>query len=194
SDNSTWTTIGQFLPPSDDELSSYWAYGRSGDGVTLGGTFYYVKFTSFNGTHPAGVRHLRLNATYTMPASAAPVEVTYTWNNGAAQTDVHTVAAGAATDAWSITTGTVSSQTKVALRVPSGAVTPAAPAITGQPANQTVTAGQTATFSVTASGSGPLTYQWTKNGTNIPGATNASYTTPPTTAADNGAVFRVTVT
>ena len=38
-----------------------------------------------------------------------------------------------------------------------------APTVT-QPANQTVMVGQTATFSVTASGTGPLTYQWYKNG------------------------------
>ena len=32
-----------------------------------------------------------------------------------------------------------------------------------------------------------------KNGVNISGATNASYTTPPTTAADNGSLFAVVV-
>ena len=43
--------------------------------------------------------------------------------------------------------------------------TPVAPAITTQPANQTVLAGGTANFSVTASGTGPLSYQWCVNGT-----------------------------
>ena len=70
---------------------------------------------------------------------------------------------------------------------------PAAPAITAQPANQTVTAGQAATFTVTASGTTPLSYQWQKNGTNISGATSASYTTPATTAADGGSTFLVVV-
>ncbi|MDL5502887.1 MAG: carbohydrate binding domain-containing protein, partial [Candidatus Methanoperedens sp.] len=37
-------------------------------------------------------------------------------------------------------------------------------------------------------------YQWQKNGVNIPGATGASYTTPPATILDNGSVFRVNVT
>jgi hypothetical protein len=73
-------------------------------------------------------------------------------------------------------------------------VTPGAPTITTQPASQTVTAGQTATFSVVATGSGTLTYQWSKNGAAISGATAASYTTPATTAADNGARFTVAVT
>jgi hypothetical protein len=68
-----------------------------------------------------------------------------------------------------------------------------APAIATQPANQTVNAGQTATFSVVATGSAPLAYQWRRNGTDIAGATAASYTTPATVDADNGARFSVVV-
>jgi hypothetical protein len=68
-----------------------------------------------------------------------------------------------------------------------------APIITAQPANQSVAQGATATFSVTATGSAPLSYQWQKNSTNISGATSSSYTTPATTCADNGATFVVTV-
>ena len=70
---------------------------------------------------------------------------------------------------------------------------PVAPAITTQPQNATVTVGQTATFTVVATGTAPLQYQWQKNQQNISGATNATYTTPATTAADNGATFRVIV-
>ena len=47
-----------------------------------------------------------------------------------------------------------------------------APTITTQPADQTVTAGQTATFSVVASGSTPLSYQWQKGTAAINGATS----------------------
>jgi N-acetyl-anhydromuramyl-L-alanine amidase AmpD len=50
----------------------------------------------------------------------------------------------------------------------------AATAITQQPAAQTVCAGGTATFAVTATGDGTLIYQWQKNGTNITGATGAT--------------------
>lgn len=70
---------------------------------------------------------------------------------------------------------------------------PVAPTITTQPANQTVTAGQTATFSVVATGTAPLTYQWQKNTVNVAGATATSYTTPVTTTADSGELFRVIV-
>ena len=72
--------------------------------------------------------------------------------------------------------------------------TAVAPSITAQPANATVAAGQAATFSVTATGTSPLSYQWTKNGTPIGGATSRSYTTPATTSTDNGSTFAVTVT
>src|SRR5438067_2022092 len=68
-----------------------------------------------------------------------------------------------------------------------------APSITTQPSNQTVTVGQTATFTVVATGTAPLSYQWQKSGTAISGATSASYTTPATTSADNGAQFVVVV-
>jgi len=71
---------------------------------------------------------------------------------------------------------------------------PVAPSITTQPSNQTVNAGQTATFSVAASGTTPLMYQWQKNNLDISGATSATYTTPPTLSGDNGATFRVMVT
>jgi hypothetical protein len=65
--------------------------------------------------------------------------------------------------------------------------------ITTQPANQSVTAGQTATFSVAVTGTAPFNYQWQENGTAIAGANAASYTTAPTSSSDNGAQFVVVV-
>ena len=56
-----------------------------------------------------------------------------------------------------------------------------------------VSVGQTAKFRVRATGTKPLGYQWKKNGVNIAGANKASYTTPPTTLEDNGAIFAVIV-
>ncbi len=71
--------------------------------------------------------------------------------------------------------------------------TATAPLITTQPVSQTVDDGQSATFSVAATGTAPLSYQWRQNGTAISGATAASYTTPPTTSADTGKQFTVVV-
>lgn len=68
------------------------------------------------------------------------------------------------------------------------------PVIVTQPVNRTVTVGQTAKFTVKATGSGPLKYQWRKNGEDIAGATGAAYTTPAATLQDNGAKFRCLVT
>jgi hypothetical protein len=68
-----------------------------------------------------------------------------------------------------------------------------APTITTQPGSQSVTVGQTATFSVIGAGTAPLSYQWQTNGTAITGATASSYTTAATTLADNGSTFKVTV-
>src|SRR6266478_5521073 len=67
------------------------------------------------------------------------------------------------------------------------------PTITTQPASQTVTLGQTATFSVAAVGTAPLSYQWQKSRTNIDQATSSTYTTPATISADNGSQFTVLV-
>ncbi len=67
------------------------------------------------------------------------------------------------------------------------------PAIATQPLNQAVVAPAAATFSVAASGTAPLAYQWRKNGVDIPGATSAAYTTPATSTADSGSLFSVVV-
>jgi glucose/arabinose dehydrogenase len=68
------------------------------------------------------------------------------------------------------------------------------PQITQQPANRTVPVGGTATFTVAASGSAPLSYQWHRNNADIAGATSPSYTTPPAALADNGTTYRCVVT
>jgi hypothetical protein len=111
------------------------------------------------------------NASYTTPATTNA-------DNGAKFDVVVTNSAGSVTSAQAMLTVTAA---------------PVAPTITTQPANQTVTAGQTATFSVTASGTAPLSYQWQMNAADIPGATAASYTTPVTTTGNSGELFRVVV-
>lgn len=67
------------------------------------------------------------------------------------------------------------------------------PAVTVQPADVRVTVGHSASFSVTASGTAPLSYQWRRNGTPISGATSATYTIPSPAMADNGAIFSVVI-
>jgi len=64
------------------------------------------------------------------------------------------------------------------------------------PATNLVAAGRTATFSATITQGYPIdtAQQWRSNGVPIPGATNLTYTTPPTTAAYNGAQYSLVVT
>lgn len=110
-------------------------------------------------------------ASYTTPATAAT-------DNGAKFDVVVSNAAGNKTSAMATLTVTAAA---------------VGPTITTQPANQTVTTGQSATFSVAATGTAPLSYQWQKNSSNIAGATAASYTTPATVASDSGTKFDVIV-
>jgi hypothetical protein len=136
--------------------------------VTLTGTAPFTYQWQKNNANISGAT----SATYTTPA-------TVSGDNGA------TFRVIAANSAGSATSGSAT------LTVNSA---PVGPSISTQPANQTVTAGLTATFSVVAAGTAPLTYQWQKNNANISNATLASYTTPPTVSGDNGATFRVIVT
>jgi hypothetical protein len=134
---------------------------------------------SASGTAPLSYQWLKNNAniggataaSYTTPATVAG-------DSGAKFDVVVSNSAGSATSAMA--TLTVNAAT-------------VAPAITTQPTNQSVTVGQTATFSVAATGTAPLSYQWQKNSANISGATSASYTTPATASGDNGAKFDVIV-
>lgn len=67
-----------------------------------------------------------------------------------------------------------------------------APSITVQPTGSTLGAGEALNISVTAIGTSPLTYQWKKNGTNIPGATSSSFSIGAVVSGD-AADYTVTV-
>jgi hypothetical protein len=63
---------------------------------------------------------------------------------------------------------------------------PKAPSITIQPSPQTVKAGSAFGLRVSASGTEPLSYQWRRNGVNIAGATDASYSILSASSGDAG--------
>ena len=65
------------------------------------------------------------------------------------------------------------------------------PTITTQPTSQSVTVGATATFSVAASGTGSLTYQWSKNGSVVSGATGATLSLSNVQSGDAGSYTAV---
>lgn len=72
-------------------------------------------------------------------------------------------------------------------------VTANLPNIVTQPASQSVMAGQSAALSVVANGSGPLSYQWNRDGAPLAGATNSTLTFNPVQTSDAGS-YAVTIT
>ena len=73
-----------------------------------------------------------------------------------------------------------------------GGSSPAAAGISVAPVSVTVTAGQSATFSVTASGTPPFTYQWFNNGADV-GTNSNTYVISSPTVQDTGAQIKVQV-
>ncbi|HWZ80472.1 MAG TPA: immunoglobulin domain-containing protein [Candidatus Sulfotelmatobacter sp.] len=142
------------------------------------------------GTFSAGSTTLVMNGEITQIAalSSTPLSWTFNWTAPTVTTTTTVTMYGASiSGGYGGSTGT----TVLTITVNPAAV---APSITTQPGNQTVIAGQTAAFNVSATGTAPLSYQWRKNGANITGATSSSYTTPATTTADSGSTFSVVVT
>jgi hypothetical protein len=175
--------------------------GSTGTGmltITVNPPAVAPSITSQPGNQTVTAGHM---ATFSVSA-AGTAPLSYQWRkNGAnisgATSSSYTTPATTTADSGStfsvVVTNSAGSATSnnATLTVNAAAV---APSITSQPASQTVTAGQMATFSVSATGTAPLSYQWRKNGANITGATSISYTTPATTTADSGPTFSVVVT
>ena len=80
---------------------------------------------------------------------------------------------------------------------PPGVPTPVpvvrAPQITTQPTLAALNEGESATLTVTADGTAPLSYQWQRNGTDVAGATNLTYAVPAALVSDDGASYTVTI-
>jgi hypothetical protein len=122
--------------------------------------------------------------------------ITFRWNkNGAA-------ISGATAAAYTINGVTTNDQANYTVRVSNtyGAITSQVatltvivpPAITVQPKSYNTNVGATVTFSVGASGTAPLTYQWRKDGEDLLGATLNAYTLANVQPSDSG-VYRVQV-
>lgn len=151
-------------------------------------------------TQPQGVSVIAGDiATFTAAFAGTPTPTRQWYRNGAAISGATGLSYSLTTvlgDAGALFTctatnsaGTVTTNA-AALTVTQAVV---APSIVTQPASQTVQAGADATFTVLASGTAPISYQWLRNGAAISGATSASYTFQAL-LADQGALFSATVT
>ncbi len=107
----------------------------------------------------------------------------------AASFTINPVTAGDAASYSVVVTGTCGTVTSAnaSLSLTAGTV------INTQPVSRQSCAGGTASFTVSASGSGTLSYQWKKNGSDIAGANSAAFTLNPVTAGDE-ASYTVLVT
>ena len=132
--------------------------------------------------------------------TAGSDKVFYQWKKdgvaiSGATSATYTISSAKTSDAGNYTATVSNSAGSVTSSAATLTVTAAAtaPSIATQPSAATVTAGSTATFSVVASGTATLTYQWRKDGTAISGATSSTYTINPTAASDAGS-YTVAVT
>ena len=134
-------------------------------------------------------------ATLSVTVSGA-TPFTYQWRKNAADipgatSSSYSIASTSAVDAGAysvvVTNGCGSATSANAV------LTVNSPSITAHPARATVCQGAAASFTVTASGAAPLTYQWRKNAVNIPGATSSSFSIAATSAGD-AAAYSVVVT
>ena len=132
------------------------------------------------------------SVTFTATASGSPAP-TFQWRKGGvsisgATTASYTIASTVTGDAGSYTVVATNSVNAVASNIATLAVNAAtsAPVITTQPVSQTLVSSSTATFTVVAGGTPAPTYQWKKGGTNISGATGATYTQTNITTSSAG--------
>ena len=200
--------------------SSAFSIAQTATGQT--GAQIYVVVTNAGGSATSATVTLTVTATGTAPTlTQQPVSVTVTAGQSAAFSAMATgtaplayqwfmngTTAGTNSNMFSIaqaSTGQTGAQIYVKVSNATGSVTsntvtltvnsvaPTAPAITQQPTNATVTVGQSATFTVTATGTAPLTYQWFMNGGAV-GTNSSTYTISQTTLGQTGAQIYVKVT
>ena len=117
---------------------------------------------------------------YVAVAGSPPFQFQWAWNGtnisgatnfGLILTNIQLAQAGLYSVEVSNSLGSTVSSNALLTVIP-----PVAPTITNQPSNQNASLGGTAIFEAVATGTLPLSYQWTFNGTNLVDATNASLT------------------
>jgi hypothetical protein len=138
------------------------------------------------------------NVTFTVAATGTP-PLSYQWqkdsvnipNAGSSTLTLNNVGA-AASGKYAVVVGNAAGTVTSAYAILVVNPAPVAPTITLQPVSQAVTVGANVTFTVAATGTTPLSYQWQRNNVNIPGATSATLTLNAVTTANMGS-YRVLV-
>ena len=167
----TWTSVTPASgivqpPPSTNTTPRITQTLITGGNIVLRGT---------NGS-PSGGYEILCATTLSLPSNQWSVIASNVFDLAGKFDFTNTSAAGSPQKFYRLRTG---SSTNVVVVI--------APAITSQPQNQTAAVGQSALFSVTASGTTPLNYQWYFNtNTPIPNATNATHAISSVVSNDVG--------
>lgn len=133
------------------------------------------------------------STTFAMSASSSNA-ITYTWyKNG--------VATGSNSNSLSISNATLGSAGTYSCRITDGTTTincnpftltvNEIVRITSQPSNQALNAGASASLSIAATGTAPISYQWYRNGTALSGATTSTLNLANVSTTDSGSYYCV---
>jgi len=191
-DSVAGTVLTQQISFDSATTGTYFVVGTSGG--YQAGTFVFTPATTPTITVQPQSQTVTAGSTVTFTVSATGTPpLSYQWRRNGVNlpgatsaslvlANVTEAQAGTYTVVVSNAAGSVTSQ-PATLTVNPALV---APTITVQPQSQTVTAGGTVTFTVSATGTPPLSYQWRRNGVNLPGATSASLVLANVTEAQAG--------
>jgi hypothetical protein len=190
----TFGSIGPFSLADSDAPLTLFATNAFGTSSSSGGilSVYGVAPSIETGGHPATQRATIGNDAVFRVTASGSLPLTYQWRkNGSAIT-------GATNATYVVRNSTLADggSYQVVVSNPYGiftsdsatlTVTPAPPNIVSHPQSLAVNAGASAQFQVTATGAATLRYQWKKDGTNISGATQSTFSLATVQAADAGA-------
>ncbi len=183
---------GNIVPTAADNVT----FSVSGPATYMGGTDQYVADPYWKTYYQDAFSKANSNVISAVPYAFfhAPGDPELSFEGGLTKVALRSTFTPGTVTVTASAPGLVSGQVQLSSVAPPPLVQSQAPAIIVPPVSTSVTAGQSATFTVAATGSGSLTYQWYLGQTAIAGATGTSYTTPATTLAQTNEQFRVTVT
>jgi glucose/arabinose dehydrogenase len=175
--------------------------GPAGGGIAItGGAFYDPTTTQFPSSYVGKYFYQDLSGNFMRvfdpanPGSASNPDTSSAFATSLPSTPVDIKVDSAGSLFYLAGAGTANGEVvRIDFTPPPPPPPPVPPVILQQPTSLTVFVGQSATFTVVAQGSGN-TFQWQRDGRNIPGAVAPIYVLPAATASDNGAQFSVMVT
>jgi beta-galactosidase len=182
---------GNLVPTAADNVT----FSVSGPAIYMGGTQQLVADPSWTGYYQDAFSKANSTVIPGVPYAFfhSPGDPELNFEGGLQKIALRSTFTPGSVTVTASAPGLASGSVTLASVAPPASLQSQAPAIIVPPVNVATTSGYAATFSVVASGSGTLSYQWSDASGPIAGATSATYTTPATTAANNGDTFTVTV-